>query len=288
MYKNGIYGAVIGDISGSLLEIKEMRNKTPNAVERKKILDERIPLLHNELFFTDDTILTCAVCDALLHDKNYSKYIKLYGKREIDSIKKGERNKFGKFFTEWCNGADFCTSYGNGCAMRISPVGFWAGNEKELEENVLKATICTHNHPDSIKCAMATAKAIFLGKNNASKREIKDEIENFLNIKLDFNLDYLRKNYTFTAKAIDSVPQALYCFLEANDFEQSLRLALSIGGDTDTNAAIAGSVAGAFYGIEDNLVEKAKKYLTNDYLNVLNEFNEKISQKNIIFNKEEL
>lgn len=288
MYKNGIYGAVIGDIAGSLLEIKEMRNKTPNAQEREKILNKNIPLLNNQQFYTDDTILTCALCDALLNDMNFSKFIRFYGKREIALVKMGERNKFGKYFTEWCNGADFNSSFGNGCAMRISPVGYFSDSEKELEEKVVNATICTHNHPDSLKCALATAKAIYLAKNNATKDEIKHEIENILGMKLDFNLDDLRKNYTFTAKAINSVPQALYCFIAANDFEQTVRLALSMGGDTDTNAAIAGSVAGAYYGIDDELVNIAKKYLPEHYLNVFDKFNEKMSQKINAFNKEEL
>ena len=288
MYKNGIYGAVIGDIAGSLLEIKEIKNKTPNAQEREKILNTSIPLFNSQQFFTDDTILTCALCDALLNDKDFSKYIKFYGKREIDLVKNGERNKFGKYFTQWCNGANFNNSYGNGCAMRISPVGYFSENEKELEETVINATICTHNHPDSIKCALATAKSIYLAKNDATKEEIKHEIERILGITLDFNLDELRKNYTFTAKAIDSVPQALYCFLAANNFEQAIRFALSIGGDADTNAAIAGSVAGAYYGIDDELANKAKSFLTKQYLDVFDKFNEIISQKINVFNKEEL
>ncbi len=287
MYKNGIYGAVIGDICGSFLEVSEMRNKTPNPNERIKILNKDFPLFNDNLFYTDDTILTCALCQAILDDKDYSKYIKLFGKREIDyTAKNGKPNKFGKLFTEWCNGSSFNQSFGNGCAMRISPVGFFAKNEKELEENVIKATICTHNHPDSIKTAMATGKAIFMAKNNSSKQQIKNMIEKELGFTLDFDIKNLQQNYTFTAKAINSVPQALFCFLQAKSFDETIRLALSMGGDTDTNAAIAGSVAGAYYGIENNLVNSAKKYLPTEYIEILDNFNEKITD--LYDNKEEL
>ncbi len=282
MYKNGIYGAVIGDICGSKMEVDEIRNRKnpPNLPARRVVLKDDYKLFQDDMFYTDDTILTVALCDALQNDKNFENYIRKYGIKEIISIKEGERNKFGQKFTEWCKGSDFRESFGNGCGMRISPIGFNASSIAELEEDVNKATICTHNHPDSIKCAMAVAKAIYHAKNGASKNEILAVVERTLGQKLDYNLEELQNNYTFTAKAMESIPQAIFCFLKADNFEETIKLALSIGGDTDTNAAIAGSVAGAFYGISDELVAKAKKYLSNEYALVLEKANEIFNDKN--------
>ncbi len=282
MYKNGIYGAVIGDICGSLMEIYEMRNRkeAPNLQLRQEVLKSDYNLFNEKMFYTDDTILTAALCDAVLNEKDYEKYIKYYGRAEILSIKEGERNKFGQMFTEWCKGAAFRESYGNGCAMRISPIAFEAKSIYDLEKEVTKATVCTHNHPDSIKCAMATAKAIYHAKSGAGKAEIEVIIDKTLGRKLNFNLEKLQKEYTFTAKAIDSVPQALFCFLKARDFEETIKFALSIGGDTDTNAAIAASVAGAYYGISDDLVRKAESYLNPTYKRVLSKSNEHFKEIN--------
>ena len=284
MYKNGIYGAILGDICGSKLEIYEMNNRhsQPNLVKRLKFLNDDYRLLQDDMFYTDDSILTIAICDALLHDKNYAKYIKEYGLSEINSTKEGERRKFGKMFVEWCNGSNFNSSYGNGCAMRISPIGYNCSSLNELESEVLKATTPTHNYPDSIKCALATAKAIFLAKNKCSKEQIKKVIEETLGLKLNYKIDDLRKNYTFTSKAIASVPQALFCFLESNSLENNIRLTLSVGGDADTTAAISTSVAAAYYGIDDELVEKINNYLPKNYVEVLSEANklfEKLNEK---------
>ena len=287
MYKNGIYGAIIGDLCGSYMEYAEFKNREEsfNLPLRKEILKKDFPLFNTKLFYTDDTILTTALADAVISDKDYEKYLKSYGLKEILLDEKKETKlgqqittpqwgKFGKMFIQWCKGDEFNESYGNGCAMRISPVAYRAVTLEELEEEVLKATKCTHNHPESIKCAMATAKAIYYAKNNFSKQEIKKAIESELEFKLNFDLKELQKTYKFTSRAIDSVPQALFCFLESSSFEDTIRLTLSIGGDTDTNAAIACSVGGAYYGISDKFVESAKKYLPKDYVKILDMTNQ--------------
>lgn len=275
MYKNGIYGAIIGDICGSKMEVDEIRNRKnpPNLPARRVVLNKDYQLFQDDMFYTDDTILTTALCEALLNDKDFEKYIRQYGVKEISSLKPGDRNKFGQKFTEWCKGADFRESFGNGCGMRISPIAFYAQSLSELEHNVVKATVCTHNHPESIKCAMAVAKAIYHAKNGAGKTEIEAVAERALGQKLNFDLKDLQDNYTFTARAMDSIPQAIFCFLKSNSFEEAIINSLSIGGDTDTNAAIAGSLAGSFYGISDELVQKAKSYLSKDYAVVLDSAN---------------
>ncbi len=280
MYRNGIYGAIIGDICGSKMEFYELkhRKQAPNVEMRKEVLKESYKFFQDGMCYTDDTVLTTALCDAILHDKNYEKYIKFYGRKEILSLKEGEHNKFGKMFTEWCQGSDFNQSYGNGCAMRISPIAFDAQTIYELERNVIKATICTHDHTDSIKCAMATAKAIYFAKNHENKQAIRQIIEETLGIKLNLNLKQLRNTYTFTSKAIESVPLALQCFLESNSFEETLRLTLSMGGDTDTNCAIACSVAGAFYGINQDVIEIVESYLPKDYAQILKQANFKFEE----------
>ncbi len=275
MYKNGLYGAIIGDICGSKLEISEMRNRKnePDIMERLTVLDEDYPLITDDLFYTDDTVLTTAISDAILHDCDYEKYIKNYGLREINSTKNGERNKFGQYFTDWCNGSGLNNSYGNGCAMRISPIAFSAKTMKQLEKHVIKATVCTHDHPDSIKCTMALAKAIFLAKSEYSKEEIQKIVEETLGFELDFDFDKIRAEHKFSSKAIVSVPLAIACFLASKDFESTLRLTLSLGGDTDTNCAIACSLAGAFYGISEKAVKRFEKFLPKKYAEVLDELN---------------
>ena len=148
--------------------------------------------------------------------------------------------------------------------MRISPVGFCFDTIEEVKKHARLSTIPSHNHEDSIKCAEAVAVAIFLLRNNNSKEEVIKYIEDNY-FKLDYDLEDLQRNYMFTSKAIDSVPQAIYVFKESTSFEDSIRKAISIGGDTDTIAAIVGSLSEAYYGISNELKDKVKPYL-RDYM----------------------
>ena len=151
--------------------------------------------------------------------------------------------------------------------MRISSIGFLCNSLEEVKEESYKATIPSHNHEESIKCAEAVAVSIFLLRNGLPKEKLKEYIEkNYF--KLDYNLDDLRLNYLFTSRAIDSVPQAIYCFLESKDFENAIRISLSIGGDSDTIAAITGALAEAYYGVPEDLIEKVNPYL-RDYMNTV-------------------
>ena len=273
-------GAIIGDVVGSyyeVLEVKEIKNGHRSYNDRIKILDQNTPLFTENSSVTDDSILTFAIYKAIKENKPYEEMLKYYAKQEINLGKDMYgRSRFGKGFVEWVNGNTQGTSYGNGASMRISPVGFLFNTLEEVKQETYKATIPSHNHQESILCAEAVATSIFLLRNGISKEELKEYIEkNYF--KLDYDLEKLRRNYKFSSKSIDSVPQAIYTFLESNSFEETIRNAISIGGDTDTIACIAGSLAESYYGIPENLLEQVKPYL-KDYMKELLE-KEKTLQK---------
>lgn len=273
-------GAIIGDVVGSyyeVLEVKEIKNGHRSYEERIKILDQNTPLFTENSSVTDDSILTFAIYKAIKENKPYEEMLKYYAKQEINLGKDiYGRSRFGKGFVEWVNSNTQGTSYGNGASMRISPVGFLFNTLKEVKQETYKATIPSHNHQESILCAEAVATSIFLLRNGISKEELKEYIEkNYF--KLDYDLEKLRRNYKFSSKSIDSVPQAIYTFLESNSFEETIRNAISIGGDTDTIACIAGSLAESYYGIPEELLEQVKPYL-KDYMKELLE-KEKTLQK---------
>ena len=273
-------GAIIGDVVGSyyeVLEVKEIKNGHRSYEERIKILDQNTPLFTNNSSVTDDSILTFAIYKAIKENKPYEEMLKYYAKEEIDLGKDMYgRSRFGKGFVEWVNGNTQGTSYGNGASMRISPVGYLFDTLEEVKQETYKATIPSHNHEESILCAEAVSTSIFLLRNGMSKEELKEYIEkNYF--KLDYDLEDLRRNYKFTSKSINSVPQAIFAFLESNSFEETIRNAISIGGDTDTIACIAGSLAESYYGIPEDLLEQVKPYL-KDYMKELLD-KEKVFQK---------
>lgn len=273
-------GAIIGDVVGSyyeVLEVKEIKNGHRSYEERIKILDQNTPLFTENSSVTDDSILTFAIYKAIKENKPYEEMLKYYAKKEIDLGKDMYgRSRFGKGFVEWVNGNTQGTSYGNGASMRISPVGYLFDTLEEVKQESYKATIPSHNHEESILCAEAVSTSIFLLRNGISKEELKEYIEkNYF--KLDYDLEDLRKNYKFSSKSINSVPQAIFAFLESNSFEETIRNAISIGGDTDTIACIAGSLAESYYGIPQELLEQVKPYL-KDYMKELLD-KEKVFQK---------
>ena len=273
-------GAIIGDVVGSyyeVLEVKEIKNGHRSYEERIKILDQNTPLFTENSSVTDDSILTFAIYKAIKENKPYEEMLKYYAKKEIDLGKDMYgRSRFGKGFVEWVNGNTKGTSYGNGASMRISPVGYLFDTLEEVKQESYKATIPSHNHEESILCAEAVSTSIFLLRNGISKEELKEYIEkNYF--KLDYDLEDLRRNYKFSSKSINSVPQAIFTFLESNSFEETIRNAISIGGDTDTIACIAGSLAESYYGIPQELLEQVKPYLKDYMIELLDK--EKVFQK---------
>lgn len=272
-------GAIIGDIAGSsleVLEVNDMKLKGKRSyIDRVKILDRNVPLFNEDSSVTDDSILTIAIMDAIINNKPYQDKLKEYGIREINlGVDIYGRSRFGKGFVSWLNGNSKGDSYGNGSAMRISPVGYLFDSMEDVKRESFLATIPTHNNEDSLKCAEAIATSIYLLKNGISKLELIDYIKkNYFD--LDYDLEDLRNNYRFTSKAIDSVPQAIYAFIKSDSFESTIRNALSIGGDADTIACIAGSLAEAYYGISEDIINDALKYIPNYMLNILNTYYKK-------------
>ncbi len=274
-------GAIVGDIVGSVYEWHNIKTK-------------EFPLFHDDCFFTDDTVMTCAVAEAVMNGGTKDDF--------IDAMKKYGRMypnaDYGGHFGAWLLSDDRkpYNSFGNGSAMRISPcawvmncgfcarTGLWPTQGRAMAK--LSAEV-THNHPEGVKGAMATADAIFMCRfyfggyckdystpidddPDECKRRIKSHIERTYGYDLSSKtLDEIRPAYSFNETCQETVPQAILAFLESTDFEDAIRNAISLGGDSDTLAAITGSIAEAAYGIPDSIKEKAYSYLDEPLRDVL-------------------
>lgn len=223
-------GAICGDVIGSRFE-------------RINVKHTQFPLFNEKCCYTDDTTLTMAVADAIMNGKDYAETIKEYGRAHPLA-------GYGSAFITWLDseGLEAYNSWGNGGAMRVSPVA-WLFDTEEMVLNHAKLTAeVTHNHPEGVKGAQSVALAIFLARTNSSKEEIKQRIESEFGYDLDRTIDGIRETYEFSSKAEDTVPESIIAFLESTDYEDCIRRGISIGGDSDTIAAIAGSIAEAYYG----------------------------------------
>lgn len=267
-------GAFTGDINGSLYEFK-----------RKKPTRETITLFPRRSRFTDDSVATIAVMKTILENplEEFSEEnIGIFKNQLVNNfvyfIRKYNKVGWGGGFYRWGMGENHepYGSYGNGSAMRISPVG-WASNSIEQLKNLSKiVTDVTHNHPESIKGAEATSMCIFLARNHKSKEEIKKVIkENYYPNIDEYDFDELVKNYRFDVSTQGTVPVAIYAFLSSDSFEDCLIRCLEIGGDTDTLACISCSIAEAFYGINDQIKEKTLSYFNKELKGIIDKFNEK-------------
>lgn len=272
-------GAIIGDIVGSVYEWDNIKTKD-------------FPLFRDDCFFTDDTVMTCAVAEAIMNGGQKDDFIdamKKYGRMYPDA-------GYGARFDTWIHSNDRASynSFGNGSAMRVSPcawtmdcsfcarTGAWPTSRALAR---LSAEV-THNHPEGVKGAMATSDAIFMcryylggdGSDNPAeiKRRIKEHIEKEYGYNLSKTLDEIRPTYRFNETCQDTVPQAIIVFLESTDFEDAIRNAISLGGDSDTLAAITGSIAEAAYGIPDWIKDKAYTYLDEPLKDVLSRWETEI------------
>lgn len=249
-------GAIIGDIIGSVYE-------GFSAIKTKDF-----PLFSERCHFTDDTVLTIAVADTILHNGDYVERLKWYYHRY-------PKAGYGKGFKSWAllPSSQPYYSFGNGSAMRVSPIGF-AFNDLETVLNEAKRSAeVTHNHPEGIKGAQAVASAVFLAITTQDKTLIKSYIQTNFGYNLEETLDEIRPNYHFNSSCQGSVPQAMIAFLESTDFEDAIRNAISIGGDSDTIACIAGGIADAFYGkIPNKIVQRALVCLSEPQYLILEEF----------------
>ncbi|MBP5459668.1 MAG: ADP-ribosylglycohydrolase family protein [Clostridia bacterium] len=244
-------GAIIGDIVGSVYEFDNIKTKD-------------FPLFRGDEFYTDDTVMTCAVAEALMDrsegtlEQKAVKWMRKLGRRHPGA-------GYGGRCAEWLKSEDPrpYNSYGNGSAMRVSPCGLIAKTLEEAASLSKKVTAITHDHPEGIKGAEATATCVCLAKHHWTKEGILYHVRSRY-YPMDFTLDEIRPTYKFNETCQKTVPQALQAFFESTSFEDALRNAVSVGGDTDTLAAITCSVAGAFYGIDRELKEKALSILPED------------------------
>lgn len=246
-------GAIIGDIVGSVYEFD---NYCATDFE---------PFFHPNAAFTDDTVCTIAVADALLQGKAPEWLLKEWGRRYWGIG--GWGNRFAQWLTS--NDAAPYGSYGNGAAMRVSPAGLLAASIDSAVQLADRVTNVTHNHPEGIKGARATAAAIFFARAGLGADHIRREIEERFRYDLSLSVDQIRSHYRFDETCQGTVPQALICALEANGFEEAIRNAISIGGDSDTVAAIAGGLAEARFGIPEWIRHQALHFLPEEMQSVL-------------------
>lgn len=251
-------GAIIGDIVGSVHE-----------GYGTKTMD--FELFSPGCSYTDDTVLTVAVADAILHRRDYRSSILKYGRRYPAA-------GYGRSFIDWLNSDDPqpYNSWGNGAAMRVSPVGFAFSSNVEVLDQARKTAEISHNHHEGIKGAQATALSVYMARKGYSKPEIKREIETLFGYNLDQTIDEIRQYYQFDLSSQGSVPQSIRAFLESEDYEHAIRLVISLGGDADTMACIAGAISQAYYKtIPVELIVEATTYLPNEFMKVIEAFDEK-------------
>lgn len=251
-------GAIAGDIIGSVYEANNVKSK-------------EFPLFSTGNTFTDDTVLTVAVADCVLNNKPFTDTLQEYGRKYPHA-------GYGGTFISWIflSEPQPYNSWGNGSAMRVSPIGFAYNNLDEVLAQAKRSAEVTHNHPEGIKGAQATASAIFMARQGNSKQEIKDYLTHTFGYNLDRKLDEIRPSYTFVVSCQGSVPEAIISFLESTDYEDTVRNAISLGGDSDTIACIAGGIAQAFYQfVPDKIVAEAKARLDEDLLTIVEQFERK-------------
>lgn len=228
-------GAIIGDIAGSRFEFRNHRSKD-------------FDIFAKGCFFTDDTVMTAAIADALSSGRHINANMRRFAK---DFPNRG----YGGMFSMWLKNPKMgpYNSFGNGAAMRVSAAGWLAKSEEEAKKLSFRATIPTHDHPEGIKGAETVAVCIFKLRNGASKDEIRAYAQSMYPQIAKFDYETLKREYEFNETCMETVPQAIYCFLISDGFEDCLRTAISIGGDSDTLAAIACSIAEAMYGVPNEL-----------------------------------
>lgn len=256
-------GTILGDIIGSPYEFCSQPVKT-----------KAFAWFAEGSRFTDDTVTTIAVAAALIEGKTSKcgyaeplrQQLKYWCRKYPDA-------GFGRQFMRWVLSDSTAPygSYGNGAAMRVAPAA-WAGNSLDEVQTLAEITaLVTHDHPEAVQGAVAAASAVYLARTGSSKEEIRAYIQKYF-YPLQKTLDEIRPAYAFTCRTADSVPEAIEAFLESTDTADAISSAVSLGGDTDTQAAIAGAIAEAFYGVPDLLWQRARTYLPQEMQSVASDF----------------
>lgn len=258
-----MFGAIAGDIIGSIYEFKNIKTKD-------------FPLFQSTNFFTDDTVCTVAIADALLRQTDPEETLRSW------CLRYESNGGWGRKFSQWIVNSKLGPygSYGNGAAMRISPIGFVSKNEYEAYDLADKFTAITHNHPEGIKGARATALTIFMARHHFSMNTIRNVITEYFQYDLSQSVEQIRSDYFFNETCQGTVPQALTCFLEATSFEDAIRNGISIGGDSDTIGSIVGGMAEAKWGIPNDILTEVRARLPDDMLETMDGFYNNLVQVN--------
>ena len=262
----GIIGAIAGDVIGSAYEFNPTR-------------DHDFELFTPKSSFTDDTVLTMANALWLIDDEQHTheRLVEIM----LDLCRRYPNRGYGGRFANWICDKDPqpYNSYGNGSAMRVSPVGYYA---QSLEEALALAKVSaevTHNHPEGIKGAQATAPAIFLARQGKSKQEIRDYVAHTFDYDLSRTLDEIRPTFTFDETCQRTVPEAITCFMEGKDYEDVVRLSVALAGDADTIAAIAGSISSAVDEVPNGITQQVIALLSEEFCTTLLRFNELVAKR---------
>jgi ADP-ribosylglycohydrolase len=256
-------GAIAGDIIGSVYEASPVKTTD-------------FDLFSPRSRFTDDTVLTVATAEALLGDGDYAGGYRRYGHAYPNA-------GYGGGFYRWLLNEDAgpYNSWGNGAAMRVSPVGFALDTVDKVLVEAARSAAVTHNHPEGIKGAQATALAVFLARSGADKESIRSEIEDRFGYDVSRSLDAIRPTYRFDISCQGSVPETMIAFLESTDYQSAVRNAVSLGGDADTMACIAGGIAQAFYGaVPEQIAQEVRARLPAGFLDVLDRFESRYGSAN--------
>lgn len=271
-------GAIIGDIVGSVYEWNNIKTK-------------EFPFFQEKCFFTDDTVMTLAVAEALMNggeDHDFIDAMKKYGRMYPDA---GYGARFGAWL--FSDSREPYNSWGNGSAMRVSPVGFWVEPSWDLtaaacsvDAYAARSAKITHNHPEGIKGAQAVADAIMFmryrrreGAAESGKAGLREFVEKKYGYNLSQTLDEIRPDYKFNESCQETVPQAFIAFLESTGFEDAIRNAISLGGDSDTLTAITGGIAEAAYGVPQWMKDKAWEYLDEPLRDVCRRWRRCLAQR---------
>jgi len=248
-------GAIAGDIFGSVYEAHPIKTKA-------------FPLFHPRCRFTDDSVLTIAVAQAIMTDGDYRRWVREIGRRYPDA-------GYGGTFIRWLQASDAepYNSWGNGAAMRVSPVGWALDDPDSVLREAARTAAISHNHPEGIKGAQAVAMAVFLARTTRDKALIKTEIAGRFGYDLDRTVESIRPSYGFDVSCQGTVPEAIIAFLDADFYEDAVRNAISLGGDSDTLACIAGAIAEAYYGpVAPPIRDKVREILTGDLWSITEQF----------------
>lgn len=253
---NALFGAIGGDVVGSIYEFGMFKKH------------DFEPFVSERCFYTDDSVMTVATAYAIVMGTSYEKAYRIWGRMYPWA-------GYGGRFMEWLKSDDPkpYNSWGNGSAMRVSPVGFAFDTEEDVLSEAKKSAECSHNHPEGVKGAQATALSVFLARNGASKNEIRRKIEDMFGYDLQRSVAEIRSVYSFDESCQGTVPEAIICYLESTDYESAVRNAVSLGGDADTVGAICGAIAIAEYkNIPDTLKVYIKRKLTGELMTTCQTF----------------